>query len=101
MNISQINEMKALLSSLYKQPIPMMSGSVTLQMVKLSRSLIPLNFMTFFPPLFFFCIHGLACCVFVSEGDKLVVSKEVSPQVEHQGVSPTGVCVVCHSQSRN
>lgn len=95
--------MKALLAALYKQPIPLMSGSVTLQMVKLSWSLITLNFMTF--SLFFFRVHGLACYIFVSEGDQLVVNKEVFPQVGHpeghQGVSPTGVCVVCHSQSRN
>lgn len=55
--------------------------------------------MTFF--LFFCYFHGLACCIFVSEGDQLVVSKEVSPQIGHpggqQGVSPTGVCVVCLS----
>uniref|UniRef100_H3DL27 DENN domain containing 1C n=1 Tax=Tetraodon nigroviridis TaxID=99883 RepID=H3DL27_TETNG len=29
----QMNEMKALLAALYKQPIPLMSGSVTLQMI--------------------------------------------------------------------
>lgn len=69
--------------------------------MKPHHSLITLWLFFYFP----FCVHGLACCIFVSEGDQLLVSNEVSPQgghpEGHHGVSPTGLGMVCRSQSRN